>query len=172
VLPRLFHQPLPIVAAVGGAAIGAGLGLAMLADFRVVAAPAYFAAPFTRLGISQGFALSLTLPRVVGVQRAAELVYTGRRVEADEAMAIGLCDRLTQRDRLDEDALALASEIAESAPLAVAAARRILRADLTTAVEETLRLEHAAQQPLYATEDFREGVQAGREKRTPNFRGV
>jgi enoyl-CoA hydratase/carnithine racemase len=172
VVPRLFRQPLPMVAAVGGAATGAGLGLALVSDFRVAAASAYFAAPFTRLGISQGFALSLTLPRAVGAQPAAELVYTGRRVPAEEALAIGLCDRLAERDLLDEEAIALASAIATSAPLALGAARRILRADLVAAVEETLRIELAEQQPLYATEDFREGVQAARERRRPNFRGV
>jgi enoyl-CoA hydratase/carnithine racemase len=173
IVPRLFAQPLPVIAAVGGGAIGGGLGLAMVADFRVATPSAYFLANFTRIGVSEGFALSLTLRRLLGPQVAAELLYTGRRVSGEEAAAIGLADRMVDQDNLDDAAFALAAEIAKSAPLAVATARRALRADLTAeSVTEALRRERAEQKPLMATEDFREGVRAWRERRTPEFRRI
>lgn len=171
-VPRLVCSPLPVVAAVGGAAIGAGLGLALAADFRVATRSAYFLANFTRLGISQGFAVSLTLPRLVGAQQAAEMLYTARRVGGEEALALGLCDRLAEQDRLDDEAIALATEIAKSSPLALSAARRVLRADLKDEIDATLERERSEQLPLMDTEDFREGVRAWREKRIPEFRGI
>ncbi|MDX1650480.1 MAG: enoyl-CoA hydratase/isomerase family protein, partial [Myxococcota bacterium] len=120
---RLFRTRKPIVAAVQGAAVGGGLGLALAADFRLAAPEARFAANFARLGFHHGFGLGETLPRVVGPQRAAELLYTGRRVPGDEALAIGLCDRLVPQADLRDAARAFAVEIARSAPLAVASIR-------------------------------------------------
>ena len=103
---RLFRTRKPIVAAVQGAAIGGGLGLALAADFRVVAPEARLSANFARLGFHQGFGLSVTLPRLVGHQRAAELLYTGRRVDGDEALAMGLADRLVPLDEVRDAAFA------------------------------------------------------------------
>jgi enoyl-CoA hydratase/carnithine racemase len=91
---RLFAVPLPVVAAVQGAAIGGGLGLALSADFRVATAASRFSANFSRLGFHHGFALTVTLPAVVGQQAAADLLLTGRRIGGEEALALGLCDRL------------------------------------------------------------------------------
>ncbi|MET0578550.1 MAG: enoyl-CoA hydratase/isomerase family protein, partial [Ilumatobacteraceae bacterium] len=105
---RIFTQPLPIVAAVQGAAIGGGLGLALAADFRVAAPEARFAANFARLGFHHGFALSVTLPRIAGAQKAAELLYTGARIGGEEALRIGLCDRLVPADELRAAAIAFA----------------------------------------------------------------
>src|SRR5579859_4322115 len=90
----LFDQPLPVVAAVQGGAIGGGLGLALAADFRVACPEARFSANFARLGFHHGFGLSVTLPAMIGQQRALEMLYTGKRVDGDEAFRIGLCDRL------------------------------------------------------------------------------
>src|SRR5437870_2552449 len=89
---RLFASELPVVAAVQGAAIGGGLGLAMAADFRVASPQSRFSANFARIGLHQGFALSVTLPAIVGPQRAAELLYTGKRIGGEEARAVGLAD--------------------------------------------------------------------------------
>jgi 2-(1,2-epoxy-1,2-dihydrophenyl)acetyl-CoA isomerase len=169
--PRLFAQPLPIIAAVRGAAIGGGLGLALVADFRVACPDSRFAANFAKLGISQGFALSLTLPRLVGPQRASEMFYTGRTVYGEEAHAIGLCDRLTTAEQLNQEAFALAESIASSAPLAVSAIRRSLRAEVVQQVTEALQAEWKDQTSLKLTADFREGVSASKERRTPVFRG-
>ena len=171
VVPRLFRLPLPVVATIEGAAVGGGLGLALAADFRIATPSAYFLLNFTRLGINQGFGLSLSLPRLVGHQRAAEMLYTARRVSGEEAVAWGLCDRLVDTGAADEAAYALASEIAVSSPAAVEASRRTLRADLMSGIEETLRAEMAQQRTLMATADFREGVQAWKDKRMPQFRG-
>jgi enoyl-CoA hydratase/carnithine racemase len=119
---RLFQGRKPIVAAVQGAAIGGGLGLAMAADFRVASVDARLAANFARLGFHQGFGLSVTLPRAIGQQRALELLYTGRTVTGTEAASIGLCDRAVEGDPR-EAATELAHEIAASAPLSLMAIR-------------------------------------------------
>ena len=168
---RIFRGSKPIVAAIQGAAIGGGLGLALAADFRIAAPAARLSANFARLGFHHGFGLSVTLPRLVGPQVAAELLYTGRRVKGDEAVEIGLADHLASADELRSAAYALASEIAVSAPLAVASIRSTLRGDLANQVEAATRHEAVEQERLRATADFREGTAAMAERRTPQFRG-
>jgi len=168
---RLFATRTPVVAAVQGAAIGGGLGLALMPDFRVAVPEARFSANFARLGFHQGFGLSVTLPRLVGQQRAMELLYTGRRVPGEEALAIGLCDRLVALEDVREEAHALAVEIAISAPLAVDSIRETLRGDLAGEIRRATDREKAEQERLQTTEDFREGVRAMGERRQPEFRG-
>jgi len=168
---RLFSTRTPVVAAVQGAAIGGGLGLAMAADFRVACPEARFAANFARLGFHHGFALTVTLPAAVGQQHALELLYTGRRVPGEEALRIGLCDRLVSADRVREEALGLASEIAASAPLAIRSIRETMRGDLVERVRAATDRERAEQERLNRTEDFREGVRATAERREPRFTG-
>ncbi len=167
---RLFRTRKPIVAAVQGAAIGGGLGLALAADFRVAAAEARFSANFARLGFHQGFGLSVTLPRLVGEQMAAELLYTGRRVGGDEALTLGLADRLAPLESVREAAVALAVEIAGSAPLAVESIRATLRGDLADRVAAATVHEAAEQARLRATADFAEGTRAMVQRRPPEFR--
>jgi 2-(1,2-epoxy-1,2-dihydrophenyl)acetyl-CoA isomerase len=166
---ELMEGPLPVVVALQGAAIGGGLGLALAGDFRVASDTSRFEANFARLGFHQGFGLSVTLPRVVGHQRASELLTTGRRVGGQEAMAIGLCDRLSGDPRAG--AHALAAEIAGSAPLAVRSIRSTLRAGLTEQFADALRHEGAEQLRLMQTEDFREGIGASQQRRPPRFSG-
>lgn len=168
---RLFETDKPVVAAVQGAAVGGGLGLALACDFRVAAPRARFSANFARLGFHHGFGLSVTLPRVVGVQRAQEILYTGRRIPGEEALALGLCERLAPAERLADEARALAAEIAASAPLAVASIRATLRDGLADAVRAATRRERAEQERLQRTDDFREGVAAMAARRPPVFRG-
>jgi enoyl-CoA hydratase/carnithine racemase len=172
VVPRLFAVGVPVVAAIKGAAIGGGLGLALSADFRVAAPESRFAANFARLGFSQGFALTLSLPAVVGQQRAAELLYTGRRISGTAAHEMGLCDHLVPSDDVDGEAISLATEIAASAPLAVKAIRGGLRQSLVESVERMLAQERSQQDKLMTTADFREGVRASRDRRAPVFAGV
>ncbi len=168
---RLFSIATPIVAAVQGAAVGAGLGLALVADFRVAAPEARFAANFVKLGFHPGFGLTHTLPRVVGEQRAALMFLTGRRVKADEALAWGLVDEVVPLADLLTAAQALAGEIASNAPLAVVATRKTLRTDLAAAVKAQTDHEHVQQAILRATEDFAEGVRSVNERRPGNFQG-
>ncbi|HEX4864390.1 MAG TPA: enoyl-CoA hydratase/isomerase family protein [Acidimicrobiales bacterium] len=168
---RLFRTGLPVVAAVQGAAIGGGLGVACSADFRVGAPEARFAANFARLGFHQGFGLSVTLPRIVGEQRALEMLYTGRRVAGDEAEDIGLLDRLAPLDGLRPAAREFAREIARSAPLAVRSIRQTMRGHLADEVARATDREDAEQIRLRSTADFAEGTKASFERRDPVFTG-
>ena len=168
---RIFDAELPVVAAVQGAAIGGGLGLACSADFRVASPKARFSANFAQLGFHHGFALSASLPPIVGQQRALDLLYTGRRVDGAEATRVGLADRLSGDDDVREVATAMAREIAASAPLAVRSIRRTMRAALVESVRLAVEREAAEQLKLQQTADWREGVRASMERRTPVFRG-
>lgn len=168
---RIVGNDKPVVAAIQGAAIGGGLGLALTADFRYAAPEARFSANFARLGFHHGFGLSATLPRLVGPQVAAELLYTGRRVKGDEAVVVGLADRLVDLDDLRAEAHAFAREIAISAPLAVQSIRKTLRGDLAEQVVAATAHEAAEQEWLRATADFAEGTRAMAERREPDFRG-
>ncbi len=169
---RLFRAELPVVAAVQGAAIGGGLGVACSADFRVAAPEARFAANFSRLGFHQGFGLSVTLPAIVGNQAALELLYTGRRINGEEAQRYGLCDRLVPLDQLRSAAMELAREIASAAPLAVRSIRRTMRGHLADEVARITRHEDEEQKRLRSTADFAEGTKASLERREPRFTGT
>jgi enoyl-CoA hydratase/carnithine racemase len=166
---RLFRTKKPIIAAVHGAAVGGGLGLAMVADFRVTCKEARFSANFTRLGFHPGFGLTVTLPAVIGPTKAALMFYTSRRVPGDEAHAMGLADVLVPQDKVRDAALSLAVEIAGNSPLGLIATRTTLRGDLADRVRAATEHELAEQSRLRKTEDFKEGVKAMAERRSPLF---
>jgi len=166
---RLFSAPLPVVAAIQGAAIGGGLGLALVADFRVAADDARLAANFTRLGLHHGFGLTETLPRLVGAQRAARMLYTGEEISGARAAEIGLCDEAVPAAGLRARAHELATAIAGPAPLAVRSVRATLRRELLAALPTAMDREHAEQVRLSRTRDAREGIKAARERRPPKF---
>jgi enoyl-CoA hydratase/carnithine racemase len=168
---RLYSNTKPIVAAVQGAAVGAGLGLALAADFRIVSPEARFVANFVKLGFHAGFGISLMLPRLIGEQKTALMLLTGRRIKGEQALEWGLADQLVPPSELRAAALALASEIAEGAPLAIVATRRTLRGDLGEAIRQRTAQEYAVQSVLNKTEDFAEGVRAVAERRPGNFSG-
>ncbi len=168
----LFSCPIPIVAAVNGAAVGGGLGLACMADFRYGTEATRMTANFARLGFHQGFGLSVTLPNIVGQQKAMELLYTGRRIKGDEAAEIGLLDHLVEAEQLRSSAHELAAEIAISAPLAVRSIKNTLRGHLPREIRQITDHELVEQNKLQATEDWKEGVRAMAERRNPNFTGT
>lgn len=168
---RLFRSKKPVVAAVHGAAIGGGLGLAVMADFRVTCSEARFSANFSRLGFHPGFALTYTLPRLVGQQQANLLFYTGRRISGDEALRIGLADVLVPQDQVRSAAQELALEIAQSAPLAIVSIRETMRRGYADEAEKATERELTEQSWLTQTADMKEGVKAYAERRLPNFQG-
>ena len=168
---RLFKGRLPIVAAVQGAAVGGGLGLALVADFRVASPESRFHCNFARLGYHHGFGMTVTLPAVVGQQRALEMLYTGGQLRGEEARSVGLCDRLVPAIELRDAALAFAGEIAANGPLAVGAIRRTMRGNLAEQVRLASKHEAEIQQKLNITHDFAEGVRSMAERRQPRFVG-
>ena len=168
---RLFEARTPVIAAVQGAAVGGGLGLACSADFRIAAPEARFAANFARLGFHQGFGLTVTLPAIIGGQRSLEMLYTGRRVRGEEAARIGLADKVVPADQLRSAAYELAAEIAASAPLAVRSIRETMRGHLAAEVRAATEREGAEQNRLRQTADFREGIAATAQRRPARFEG-
>ncbi len=168
---RLFATKKPIIAAIHGAAIGGGLGLAMIADFRVSCPEARFSANFTRLGFIPGFGLTTTLPEVIGNSNAALMFYTGRRFKGEEAHAMGLADVIVPQNQVRQTAGDLAKEIAISSPLGVAEVRAVMRKGPAERVRAATKHELSVQVRLRKTEDFVEGVKAMSERRDPEFAG-
>jgi enoyl-CoA hydratase/carnithine racemase len=168
---RLFRTTKPIVAAVHGPAIGAGLGLALVADFRVTCEAARYSASFTRLGFHPGFGLTTTLPDLIGTQKAALLFYTGRRIDGAQAFAMGIADELVPEAEVRTRAMALAREIATSAPQSILSTRSELRRGLADKITEANLREQGYQKTQFATADFMEGIAASSERRAPVFTG-
>ena len=168
---RLFSNKKPIVGAIQGAAIGGGLGLALVPDFRVTCPEGRFSANFTRLGFHPGFGLTHTLPLLVGQQNATMMMYTGRRIKGEEAVQMGLADVLVPLDQVRSAAMDLAKEIAISSPLGVVETRATMRAGLADRVRAATDHELTIQNQLRVTEDFQEGIKAASERRDPNFMG-
>lgn len=168
---RIVATGLPIVAAVQGAAVGGGLGLALAADFRVATPRTRFVCNFARLGFHHGFGITVTLPAIVGQQRAMEILLTGAHVSGEDGAAMGLCDRLVAEEDLHAEAHALAGQIAASAPLAVRSIRATMRQGRLAEFQDATERERTEQERLRQTEDFSEGLAASRERRTPIFRG-
>ena len=168
---RIFRNKKPIVAAVQGAAIGGGLGLAVSADFRVTCPEARFAANFTKLGFHPGFGLTATLPELIGKNNAELMFYTSRRVTGEDAYRMGLANELVPQAQVREAAMKLAGEIAECSPLGLVSTRATMRAGLADRVMAATNHELAEQTRLRATEDFKEGVKATEERRAANFKG-
>lgn len=168
---RLFRTQKPIVGAIHGPAIGGGLGLALVPDFRVTCPEARFSANFTRLGFHPGFGLTVTLPELIGRRNATLMFYTSRRIKGDAAHRMGLADVLVPLEQVRGAALELGREIAECAPLGVMATRATMRQGLADRVRAATERELEEQTRLRRTQDFKEGVKASAERRRPEFRG-
>ncbi len=169
---RLFNNKKQIVAAVQGAAVGGGLGLCLVADFRVGCLESRFTANFVKLGFSPGFGLTHTLEKIVGFQKAQDMIYTGRRVKGDEALQIGLLDRMVPLEQVREAAISFASEIAENAPMSLISARNSLRRELMMAVTHATEHESSEQGILRLSNDYQEGIKAVAERRPGNWTGT
>jgi len=161
----------PLIAAVNGAAAGGGLALAMLHDIRLASERATFTSAFVRIGLVAEMGLTYTLPRAIGHEAAMDMIYTGRSVAADEARSIGLVRRVIAHDRLLDEAMAYAQQIAAQAPVAVQFAKRTLSRSLDNSLLAQLELEWPYQVAAFDTDDAREGITAFRERRPPRFRG-
>jgi enoyl-CoA hydratase/carnithine racemase len=161
----------PTVAAVNGPAIGAGLCLALACDLRYAARGAVMSAPFVGLGMHAGMAATWLLPEAVGMPVARELLLTGRAVDAQEALRIGLVNGVSDPDTLLDDVLGVASRIAGNAPVAVRLTVAGLRGGGHTSLDAALQYEALAQPVTFATSDLTEGLAAAKERRTPTFTG-
>lgn len=163
--------PVPVIAAVNGHAVGAGLCVALACDLLLVADEAKVGLNFARLALHPGMGGSWLLPRQIGPQRAAEWLYTGRLVSGTEAAAAGMALRALPADQVVGSAIELAVQIASSSPLVVRQLKRSLERAPTTTLAEQLVHEAAAQAVNYGTDDLTEGLAAGRERRPPRFTG-
>jgi enoyl-CoA hydratase/carnithine racemase len=172
VLPRLFHAlDVPVIAAVNGAAIGAGCDLACMCDIRIASADAKFAESFLRVGLVPGDGGAWLLPRVVGYPRALEMALTCRAIEATEALDWGLVTHVVQRDVLLETALSMARTIAAFPPRSIRLNKRLIRQSMNLTLDECLELSAAYQGIVQHTADQREAVAALVEKREAKFTG-
>lgn len=170
--PVVLHElDKPVIAAVNGGAAGFGLDLALGCDVRICASHAKLAATFTRRGVLPETGGTWILPRLIGWSRAAEIVFAGRTLSAAEALELGLVSRVVEGAELTATARALAEEIASCAPLAVQAAKRLMRASLSEGFAEHIQRAYLQAMPLMRTQDFREGFTAFLEKRAPKFQG-
>jgi enoyl-CoA hydratase len=161
----------PTIAAINGPAVGAGLCLALACDLRYVAAGAALSAPFTALGMHPGMAATWLLPEAVGMPIARELLFTGRRVDTDEALRIGLVNGVFSPDDLLAGAIDVACRIAANGPVAVRLTLAGLRSGGHRSLEAALQYEALAQPVTFATADLAEGIAASKERRTPRFTG-
>jgi E-phenylitaconyl-CoA hydratase len=161
----------PIIAAINGACLAGGLEIALACDLRIAAENAIFGLPEVTLGIIPGAGGTQRLPRLVGPERALDLILSGRRIPAEEAQRMGLVGRVVPLAQLREEALALASRIAENAPLAVRAAKAAIWRGLELPLEEGLRLEQLLAEPVRQSEDAQEGPRSFLQKRKPEFKG-
>lgn len=169
---RMEQLAKPVIAAVFGYALGGGCELAMGADFRYLAEDAKVGQPEIRLGIIPGAGGTQRLPRLVGINRARELVYTGRHVGAEEALAIGLADKVFPADELLAAAISDANRYAAGPSVALAKAKQAINEGWGHPIDEALAVEAAAFDEAFASDDAREGVSAFLEKRKARFTGT
>lgn len=168
---RIETFKLPVIAAVNGSAFGGGLELALTADIRLAAQTAVMGLTETRLAIIPGAGGTQRLPRIVGPGKAKELILTGRRVDAHEAMGIGLVNHIYPAEQLMDESLKIASEIAAGGPIAVQQAKLAIHRGLQTDLQAGLKIESKAYAVCIPTQDRLEGLRAFKEKRKPVYKG-
>ena len=177
--PKVFYKrflalrqlEIPTIAAINGHAVGAGFCVALACDMRVAAADAKMGLNFVRLGIHPGMAGTYTTPRIVGMAKACEIIFTGKLYTGEEAYVLGLVNRVVPGGKVVDEALTLAREIAANAPIAVRLAKKALYKGDDVLLDAAIEIESEYQAYTWTTEDAKEGVTAMTEKRTPTFRG-
>lgn len=173
--PAVFAQiemlPKPVIAAVNGYALGAGCELALACDLRIASRNAKFGQPEVKLGILPGGGGTQRLPRIVGLAKAKEMVFTGEIIDAQEAYRIGLVSKVVEGSALMEEAREMAGRIMKNAPLAVRLSKLAMNAAVSTDIHTGMQMEKLAQTILFCTEDRTEGTSSFLEKRSPSFRG-
>jgi 2-(1,2-epoxy-1,2-dihydrophenyl)acetyl-CoA isomerase len=171
VIKRIDGMDKPVIAAVNGAAAGAGASLALACDIRIASQAASIGMTFTRIGLHPDWGGAYFLPRLIGSALAAELVYTGGMISAKRAERLGLFNRVVPGEELEGAVRGLAGQIAGGPPEVIADAKRTLRRSLAADLDEILELETEAQVRAFSSPDFGEGVRAFLEKRAPRFGG-
>lgn len=161
----------PVVAAVNGAAVGAGLDLACACDIRIASATARFAASYVKVGLFPGYGGTWFYPRLLGMGRAAEMMFTGDFLDAPAAERIGFVNRAVEPSRLLAEAESLAERLASGPPVAIRLAKLMLRRGLQVDLETAMEMAAAAEAVTLSSQDHAEGMAAAREKRRPQYRG-
>jgi 2-(1,2-epoxy-1,2-dihydrophenyl)acetyl-CoA isomerase len=167
----LRNSPKPVIAAVNGAAAGAGFNLALCCDIRLASTAAKFSQAFVKRGLHPDWGGTYFLPRVVGTAKACELIFTGAIIDAEEALKLGIVSAVHTPEELMPAALGLARKIAEGPPIAIRLAKRGIYHNLECDLRQALEYETFAQNICFETEDATEGIRAFVEKRAPSFRG-
>ena len=167
----LFNMEKPTICALNGSAAGYGMDIALGCDIRIMAEGAKFAAAFVKRGVVPESGGTWFLPRMIGWAKAAELIFTGRTLSAVESLAMGLANEVVATGDVMSRANAVAAEIAGNAPLAVQAAKRMMRSGLSESFGDHVHHVFVQLLPLFRSEDFREGMASFLEKRPPNFKG-
>lgn len=168
---KMRAMPQPVIAAVNGAAAGAGMNVALAADIRIAAEDVLFGENFAKVGLFPDFGGTFFLPQLVGPSVAAEMFYTGEMINAQTALRLGIVNRVVPGPQLENEVRALAQKIAQSPPLAVRAVKQTLFSSQRQALEQALEAEVQHQLRCYSSEDCLEGIQAFFEKRAPRFHG-
>lgn len=171
VMTRLHRLPKPVIAAVNGVAVGAGCDLALVSDLRIASTAARFGQAYIRVGYCPDAGGSYLLPQLIGPTKAAELIFTGRIINAGEADSLGLLNALVEPDALLPTARDLATRLAKGPTVAIGLAKENIRLNRNLAFEDALRNERRAGERCGMTEDSREGLRAANEKREPVFTG-
>jgi enoyl-CoA hydratase/carnithine racemase len=170
--PTVLHKlDTPVICALNGGAAGYGMDLALGCDIRIASSRAKLAAAFTKRGVLPESGGTWILPRLVGWAKAAEIIFTGRTLDADQCLALGLVNQVVPEATLMEAARAMANEIAANAPLAVQSAKRMMRIGLSEQFEDHVHHVFLQLLPLFQSQDFREGMKSFLEKRDPKFHG-
>lgn len=168
VMKMLGHSK-PVVAAINGYALGGGCELAMACDFRIASEKARFGQPEINLGLIPGWGSTQLLPRIIGPTKAEEMIMTGAMIKSQDALKIGLVNKVVEAEKLEDEVKSLAKSLIEGPGMALKEAKRMIRS--SPGLQEGLTAESESFSKLFATEDFKEGLAAFKEKRKPSFKG-